>query len=189
MGGAGARAHPAGRVETIFAPNLGIADDKGVYPFIPEMIRTYLGEEPILQNLKTYSLALDEDRHYVMDHFDELVVKSRGGYGGKQVMIGPEETREGVERFRRMVEENPVEYVAQETIDFSTHVLCETVGKDFLLRDSYADYRVLVLAPDAEDPDVAEAVPGSLSRVAAPGKHVVNISSGGKMKDTWVLER
>jgi uncharacterized circularly permuted ATP-grasp superfamily protein len=106
-------------------------------------------------------------------------------------MIGPEETREGVEKFRRMVEENPVEYIAQETIDFSTHVLCETGEADggFLLRDSYADYRVLVLAPDAEDPGVVEAVPGSLSRVAAPGKHVVNISSGGKMKDTWVLER
>ena len=106
-------------------------------------------------------------------------------------MIGPEETREGVEKFRRMVEENPIEYIAQETIDFSTHVLCETsdAGDDFLLRDSYADYRVLVLAPDAEDPGVVEAVPGSLSRVAAPGKHVVNISSGGKMKDTWVLDR
>ena len=86
-----------------------------------------------------------------------------------------------------MVEENPVEYVAQELIDFSTHVLCETGEVDFLFRDSYADYRMLVLAPDPEDPNVVETVPGSLSRVAAPGKHIVNISSGGKMKDTWVL--
>jgi carboxylate-amine ligase len=126
-----------------------------------------------------------------MEHLGELVVKSRGGYGGKEVMIGPEETRESVERFRRMVEENPVEYVAQEVIDFSTHVLCEAdeAENDFLLRDSHADYRVLVLAPDPTDPGVVEAVPGSLSRVAAPGKHVVNISSGGKMKDTWVLAR
>jgi len=122
-----------------------------------------------------------------MDHFDELVVKSRGGYGGKEVMIGPEESRASLQKFRRQVEDNPVEYVAQETIDFSTHVLCETEGADFLLRDSYADYRVLVLSPDPKDPHVVEAVPGSLSRVAAPGKHVVNISSGGKMKDTWVL--
>ncbi len=82
-----------------------------------------------------------------------------------------------------------VEYVAQETIDFSTHVLCETDEEGLFLRDSYADYRVLVLAPDPEDPGVVEVVPGSLTRVAAPGKHVVNISSGGKMKDTWVLER
>jgi uncharacterized circularly permuted ATP-grasp superfamily protein len=90
-----------------------------------------------------------------------------------------------------MVEENPVEYVAQKVIDFSTHVLCETdeAENDFLLRDSHADYRVLVLAPDPTDPGVVEAVPGSLSRVAARGKHVVNISSGGKMKDTWVLAR
>jgi uncharacterized circularly permuted ATP-grasp superfamily protein len=153
------------------------------------MVRTYLGEEPLIQNTRTWTLAAEEDYRYVMDHFGELVVKSRGGYGGKEVMIGPEETKESVERFRKMVEENPVEYVAQEMIDFSTHVLCETGEEDFLLRDSYADYRMLVLAPDPEDPDAVETVPGSLSRVAAPGKHIVNISSGGKMKDTWVLRR
>ena len=168
-------------------PNSEIVDDKGVEAFVPEMVRTYLGEEPLIQNARTWSLSVEEDYRYVMDHFGELVVKSRGGYGGKEVMIGPEETEESVERFRKMVEENPVEYVAQELIDFSTHVLCETGEEDFLLRDSYADYRMLVLAPDPEDPNVVETVPGSLSRVAAPGKHIVNISSGGKMKDTWVL--
>jgi uncharacterized circularly permuted ATP-grasp superfamily protein len=181
--------HIAGRVHVLFAPNSEIIDDKGVYPFVPEMVRTYLGEEPLIENAHTWSLAVEEDYGYVMDRFGELVVKSRGGYGGKEVMIGPEETQESVERFRRIVEENPVEYVAQEVIDFSTHVLCETEEEDFLLRDSYADYRMLVLAPDPHDPDVVETVPGSLSRVAAPGKHVVNISSGGKMKDTWVLMR
>jgi carboxylate-amine ligase len=127
-----------------------------------------------------------------MEHFGELVVKSRGGYGGKEVMIGPEETQESIERFRRMVERNPVEYIAQETIDFSTHVLCKAdpanvVG--FALRDSYADYRILALAPDPVDPGVVEIVPGALARVAAPGSHLTNISSGGKMKDTWVLGR
>ena len=180
--------HVEGKVHVLFAPNSEIIDDKGVGVFVPEMVRRYLGEEPLIQNARTWSLAVEEDRRYVMDHFEELVVKSRGGYGGKEVMIGPEESRESVERFREMVEENPVEYVAQETIDFSTHVLCEAGEDDFLLRDSYADYRVLVLSPDPEDPEVVEAVPGSLSRVAAPGKHIVNISSGGKMKDTWVLE-
>jgi uncharacterized circularly permuted ATP-grasp superfamily protein len=179
--------HIEGKVHVLFAPNSEIIDDKGVGAFVPEMVRRYLGEEPLIQNARTWSLAVEEDRRYVMDHFDELVVKSRGGYGGKEVMIGPEESREALQKFRRRVEENPVEYIAQETIDFSTHVLCETEGADFLLRDSYADYRVLVLSPDPTDPDVVEAVPGSLSRVAAPGKHVVNISSGGKMKDTWVL--
>jgi uncharacterized circularly permuted ATP-grasp superfamily protein len=180
-------AHIEGKVHVLFAPNSEIIDDKGVGAFVPEMVRHYLGEEPLIENARTWSLTVEEDRRYVMDHFDELVVKSRGGYGGKEVMIGPEESRESLQKFRRRVEDNPVEYVAQETIDFSTHVLCETEGADFLLRDSYADYRVLVLSPDPEDPHVVEAVPGSLSRVAAPGKHVVNISSGGKMKDTWVL--
>src|SRR5829696_2598680 len=181
--------HVEGKVHVLFAPNSEIVDDKGVGTFVPEMVRTYLGEEPLIQNARTWSLAVEEERRYVMDRFGEMVVKSRGGYGGKEVMIGPEETKESVERFRRVVENNPVEYVAQETIDFSTHVLCETSGDDFVLRDSYADYRMLVLSPDPYDPDVVETVPGSLSRIATPGKHVVNISSGGKMKDTWVLKR
>ncbi len=181
--------HLGGKVHVLFAPNSEVVDDKGVEAFVPEMVRVYLGEEPLIQNAKTWSLAVEPDRRYVMDRFGDLVVKSRGGYGGKEVMIGPEESEENIRKFRKMVEKNPVEYVAQEMIDFSTHVLCETgeAGDGFLLRDSYADYRVLVLAPDPEDPDVVETVPGSLSRVAAPGKHIVNISSGGKMKDTWVL--
>ena len=183
--------HLEGRVHVLFAPNSEVVDDKGVEAFVPEMIRTYLGEEPIIQNARTWSLAVPEDRRYVMEHFGELVVKSRGGYGGKEVMIGPEESTESIERFRRSVERNPVEYIAQETIDFSTHVLCEADVENgsFSLRDSYADYRVLALAPDAGDPDVVEVVPGALARVAAPGSHLTNISSGGKMKDTWVLER
>ena len=186
-------AHVSGKVHVLFAPNSEIIDDKGVYPFIPEMIRTYLGEEPLIDNAKTWSLAIPEDREYVMEHFGELVVKSRGGYGGKEVMIGPEESEESIERFRKTVEENPVEYIAQEMIDFSTHVLCEVEGSPgderFTLRESYADYRLLALAPDPEDPEIVEVIPGSLSRVAAPGKHIVNISSGGKMKDSWVLSR
>jgi uncharacterized circularly permuted ATP-grasp superfamily protein len=173
-----------GLVHAIFAPNLGIADDKGVYPFVPEMIRTYLSEEPVLNNVGTYSLAVEEDRRYVMDHFDELVVKSRSGWGGKAVLIAPQESKGDIEEFRKAVEENPVEYVAQEMIDFSTHVLCETDEEGFLLRDSHADYRIHALAPDEQS---VEVVPGAMTRVAAPGSKLVNISSGGKMKDTWVL--
>jgi uncharacterized circularly permuted ATP-grasp superfamily protein len=184
-------AHVEGKVHVLFAPNSEIVDDKGVEVFVPEMVRTYLGEEPLIQNARTWSLSVEEDYRYVMDHFGELVVKSRGGYGGKEVMIGPEETKESVERFRRIVERNPVEYIAQETIDFSTHVLCEAdlANGGFSLQDSYADYRMLALAPDPTDPSVVEIVPGTLARVAAPGSHLTNISSGGKMKDTWVLER
>ena len=181
--------HVSGKTHVLFAPNSEIIDDKGVGVFVPEMVRRYLGEEPLIQNARTWSLAIEEDRKYVMEHFGELVVKSRGGYGGKEVMIGPEETKESIEKFRKMVEANPVEFIAQETINFSTHVLCEPEGDDFLLRDSYADYRVLVLAPDAQDTGIIEVVPGSLTRVATPGKRIVNISSGGKMKDTWVLGR
>jgi uncharacterized circularly permuted ATP-grasp superfamily protein len=183
--------HIEGRVHVLFAPNSEIVDDKGVEIFVPEMIRRYLGEEPLIRNARTWSLAVPEERRYAMEHFEELVVKSRGGYGGKEIMIGPEESRESIERFRRVVERNPVEYIAQELIDFSTHVLCQAdPGNDgFVLRDSYSDYRMLALAPDSKDPNVVEIVPGSLSRVAPPGKHIVNISSGGKTKDTWVLER
>jgi uncharacterized circularly permuted ATP-grasp superfamily protein len=177
-------AQARGLVDAVFAPNLGIADDKGVYPFVPEMIRTYLGEEPALANVETYSLAVEEDRRYVMDHFEELVIKSRSGWGGKDVLIAPQESSEDIERFREMVEENPVEYVAQETIDFSTHVLCETDEDGFVLRDAHADLRIHALAPDAQ---TVEVVPGAMTRVAAPGNMLVNVSSGGKMKDTWVL--
>jgi uncharacterized circularly permuted ATP-grasp superfamily protein len=175
----------SGKVEAVFAPNLGIADDKGVYPFIPEMIRTYLGEEPILHNAETFSLAVEDDKRHVMDHFDELVIKSRSGWGGTDVLIAPEESRDDVEEFRKQVEENPIEYVAQTVLEFSTHVLAGTEGERLVLRDSHADYRIHALAPDA---GTVEVVPGAMTRVAAPGSKLVNISSGGKMKDTWVLE-
>jgi uncharacterized circularly permuted ATP-grasp superfamily protein len=176
--------HYRGLVNAVFAPNLGVADDKGVYPFVPDMIRTYLGEEPVLADVDTYSLAVDKDRRYVMDHFDELVIKSRSGWGGKDVLIAPQESREVIEEFRKQVEENPVEYVAQETIDFSTYVLCETDIGGFVLRDAHADLRIHALAPDAQ---TVEVVPGAMTRVAAPGNMLVNVSSGGKMKDTWIL--
>ena len=179
-------AQASGKVQAIFAPNLGIADDKGVYPFIPEMVRTYLGEEPVLENVETFSLSLEDERRYVLDHFDELVIKSRSGWGGKDILIGPEESREAIAEFREQVEGNPVEYVAQRPIEFSTHVLCETRDGGLVLRDSHADYRIHALAPDAE---TVEVVPGAMTRVAAPGSHLVNISSGGKMKDTWVLRQ
>jgi uncharacterized circularly permuted ATP-grasp superfamily protein len=183
------KCHGEGKTHVLFAPNSEIIDDKGVYVFVPEMIRTYLGEEPLIQNARTWSLTIEEDRRYVMDHFGQLVVKSRGGYGGKEVMIGPEESKESIELFRQMVQLNPVEYIAQELIDFSTHVLCNAhpANGGFVMRDSYADYRVLALAPDPKDPHAVEIIPSAFSRVASPGKHVVNISSGGKVKDTWVL--
>ena len=93
---------------------------------------------------------------------------------------------ETIQEFRKAVEENPVEYIAQRTIDFSTHVLCSVgeADRELTLRDSYADYRVHTLSPDL---DTVEVVPGAMTRVAAPGSRLVNISSGGVMKDTWAL--
>lgn len=178
--------HLEGKVQAIFAPNVNIVDDKGVYPFIPRMIRSYLGEEPIVENIETWSLAIEEDRRYVLEHFDELVTKSRSGWGGKDVLIAPEESKENIEEFRKMVEKNPTEYIAQRPIDFSTHILCSAGEADgeLHLRDSYADYRVHALSPDLE---TVEVVPGAMTRVAAPGSRLVNISSGGVMKDTWIL--
>ena len=178
------RSHAEGKVHAIFPPNVDVADDKGVYPFIPEMIRTYLGEDPIIDNAETYSLAVEDDYRYVMDHFDELVTKSRAGWGGKDVLIAPDESKENIEGFRQQVEKNPVEYIAQTVLDFSTHVFCSTEQDDFVLLDSYADYRMHAIC---SDPDTIEVVPGVLTRVAGVGSRLVNISSGGGMKDTWVL--
>ena len=177
-------AHLEGKVHAIFPPNVTVVDDKGVYAFVPEMIRTYLGEEPLINNVETWSLAVEDDRRRVMDRFGELVVKSRSGWGGKDVLIGPDESKDAIRDFREMVEQNPAEYVAQKPIDFSTHVLCNAQDGELILRDSYADYRVHALSPD---PDTVEVVPGAMTRVAAPGSRLVNISSGGVMKDTWVL--
>jgi uncharacterized circularly permuted ATP-grasp superfamily protein len=176
--------HLEGRVQAIFAPNSEVIDDKGVYAFIPEMIRRYLGEEPMIPNLETLSLAVEEDRRYVMEHFDQLVIKSRSGWGGKDVLIAPEEAREAVEEFRNMVEENPIEYVAQNPVDFSTNVLCSVEDGEITLRDSYADYRVHGFV---SDPETVEMIPGAMTRIATPGSRLVNVSSGGVTKDTWVL--
>jgi uncharacterized circularly permuted ATP-grasp superfamily protein len=178
------QSHAGGKVHAIFPPNADAADDKGVYPFIPDMIRTYLGEEPIIENAQTYSLAVEDDYRYVMDHFDELVIKSRAGWGGKDVLIAPDEAKEDIEDFRQQVEKDPVQYIAQTILDFSTHVFCSAEENEFVLRDSYADYRMQALCPD---PDTVEVVPGVLTRVAGIGSRLVNISSGGGMKDTWVL--
>ena len=176
--------HLQGRVQAIFAPNVNIVDDKGVYPFIPRMIRTYLGEEPIVENIETWSLAVEEDRRYVIEHFDELVTKSRSGWGGKDVLIAPEESKGTVDEFRQMVEENPrrVRCPAHHRL-LDPHTLLYR-RRRASLRDSYADYRVHTLSPD---PETVEVVAGAMTRVAAPGSRLVNVSSGGVMKDTWVL--
>jgi hypothetical protein len=151
------------------------------------MNRTHLGEEPVLNNVETYSLAVEDDRRYVMDHFDELVIKSRSGWGGKDVLIASEESREDIEEFRKQVEENPVEYVAQETIDFSTHVLCETdeANDRFVLRDAHADYRIHALAPDDRG-NFGRHDEGGGARQQA-GKHLKRRQDEGHLGAAWCM--
>ena len=168
-----------GRVNFVSALGVGVADDKAVFPYVPAMIKRYLGEEPVLRNVRTFSLSDPEQRAEILDRLEELVIKPREGYGGKGLVIGPEADREELERARRDVKDNPAGFVAQETLDFSTHVVSGEGGE---LEEAFVDLRAFVL------PAVGYVMPGGLTRVAQPGTHVVNSSSGGSFKDTWVLE-
>ena len=114
------RAYRAGNVNICNAVGTGLADDKSVYPYVPEMIRFYLGEEPILQNVPTWLCRKEDDLRYVLDHLDELVVKEVHGAGGYGMLIGPSASRAEIENFRRMLLANPSGYIAQPTLSLST---------------------------------------------------------------------
>lgn len=161
------------------ALGVGVADDKAVFPYVPEMIRHYLGEEPIIENAHTHSLIDPDQRAEALSRLDELVLKPREGYGGQGLVVGPEADEETVNQARDHAKANPVNFVAQETLDFSTHIL-EDGGLD--MEEAYIDLRIFVL------PAVDYVMPGGLTRVANPGTRVVNSSAGGRVKDTWVLE-
>lgn len=165
-------------VAVINAPGVGVADDKAVFPYVPEMIRTYLGEEPTLNDAVTLPLADPERREEALDRLPELVLKPREGYGGLGVVIGPEADREELARARRQILEDPAAFIAQECLDFSTHVTDATPDET----GCFIDLRAFVL------PVVGYVMPGGLTRVAKPGTRVVNSSSGGGFKDTWVLQ-
>lgn len=167
-----------GRVCLANAPGVGVADDKAVFPYVPEMIRHYLDEKPILENAPTHSLIKSGQRDEALSRLDELVLKPREGYGGQGLMVGPESDEESVNRARENARENSVNFIAQEALDFSTHILGD--GPD--TEEAYIDLRAFVL------PAVDYALPGGLTRVANPGTRVVNSSAGGRVKDTWVLE-
>ncbi|MPS89330.1 MAG: circularly permuted type 2 ATP-grasp protein, partial [Comamonas sp.] len=174
------RAYRAGNVNICNAVGTGLADDKSVYPYVPEMIRFYLGEEPILQNVPTWLCRKEDDLKYVLDHLHELVVKEVHGAGGYGMLIGPAATKAEIEAFRRMLVGNPSGYIAQPTLSLST---CPTmVEKGIAPR--HIDLRPFVLTGT----DV-NMVAGGLTRVALKqGSLVVNSSQGGGTKDTWVLE-
>ncbi|AOV05240.1 MULTISPECIES: circularly permuted type 2 ATP-grasp protein [Delftia] len=173
------RAYRAGNVSICNAAGTGVADDKSVYPYVPEMIRFYLGEEPILQNVPTWLCRKPDDLRYVLDHLDELVVKEVHGAGGYGMLIGPAASRGEIEDFRRALIANPGGYIAQPTLALST---CPTLVEQGIA-PRHIDLRPFVLSGNQ-----VRMVAGGLTRVALKeGSLVVNSSQGGGTKDTWVL--
>jgi uncharacterized circularly permuted ATP-grasp superfamily protein len=173
-------AYRAGRVTLANAIGTGVADDKSMYPYVPEMIRFYMGEEPILRNVPTYVLGKEEDRLYVLDHLEELVVKEAQGSGGYGMLVGPTSTRDERERYRQRILDQPERFIAQPTLSLS---MVPTYCGD-VLADRHIDLRPYVLTGS----DVT-FVPGGLTRVALrEGSLVVNSSQGGGVKDTWVVD-
>lgn len=170
----------AGNVGLANAIGTGVADDKSTYPYVPEMIRFYLGEEPILKNVPTWQCKRPEDLAHVMDNLPELVVKEVQGSGGYGMLIGPAATKSEIEAFRKRVRANPANYIAQPTLSLST---CPTfVDKGVAPR--HVDLRPFVLSGKE-----VKLVPGGLTRVALrEGSLVVNSSQGGGTKDTWVVD-
>jgi uncharacterized circularly permuted ATP-grasp superfamily protein len=172
-------AYRSGAVALANAPGTGVADDKAIYPFVPDMIRYYLGSEPILPNVPTYIASREEERKYILDHLGELVVKQRDASGGYGMLIGPHSTAAEREEFRKRVIARPRSYIAQPTISLGRH---PTVV-DGRLEGRCVDLRPYVLFGER-----IRVIPGGLTRVALRrGSLVVNSSQGGGYKDTWVL--
>jgi uncharacterized circularly permuted ATP-grasp superfamily protein len=172
-------AYRAGNVALTNAVGTGVADDKAVYAFVPDMIRFYLSEEPILANVPTYLGHDEKDRGYILDHLDSLVVKAVNESGGYGMLVGPHSTESEREEFRRLVQANPRNYIAQPTLALSRH----PTYVDGALHGCHVDLRPYILC------GVKVTIgPGGLSRVALRrGSLVVNSSQGGGSKDTWVL--
>jgi len=173
-------AYRAGGVTLANAIGTGVADDKSIYPYVPEMVRFYLGEESLLNNVPTYMLRKPDDLKYALDHLPELVVKEVHGAGGYGMLVGPASTREEIENFRARIVAEPEKYIAQPTLALSN---CPTFVESGVA-PRHLDLRPFVLSGEKID-----MVPGGLTRVALrEGSLVVNSSQGGGTKDTWVLE-
>ena len=172
-------AYRAGQVTLVNGVGTGVCDDKGIYPFVPDIIRYYLGEDAILPNVETFRPLIDSHRQHILANLDKLVVKAVDGSGGYGMLIGPASTAEQREEFRAKILANPRGYIAQPTITLSQH---PTFIGDHL-EGRHVDLRPFVLY--GED---IKILPGGLTRVALPrGSLVVNSSQGGGSKDTWVL--
>ena len=170
----------AGHVALANAIGTGVADDKSTYPYVPEMIKFYLGEEPLLDNVPTWQCKKTEDLELVMDRLPELVVKEVQGSGGYGMLIGPAAKQPEIEAFRARIRANPSNYIAQPTLSLST---CPTFVEQGIA-PRHVDLRPFVLSGK----DV-KMVPGGLTRVAlTEGSLVVNSSQGGGTKDTWIVD-
>ncbi|WP_306886296.1 circularly permuted type 2 ATP-grasp protein [Amorphus orientalis] len=174
-------AYRAGNVTLANAVGTGVADDKAIYTYMPEIVRFYLGQEPILKNVPTWRCREPDHLAYVLDHLEELVVKEVSGSGGYGMLVGPKADKEQIETFREKLKAKPDDFIAQPTLALST---CPTfVGEGIAPR--HVDLRPFVLS----GADQVRIVPGGLTRVALrEGSLVVNSSQGGGTKDTWVLD-
>jgi uncharacterized circularly permuted ATP-grasp superfamily protein len=169
----------AGRVAIANAPGTGIADDKVIYAYVPDMIRYYLGEEPLLSNVPTYLCWRAEDMAYVLDHLEELVVKAANEAGGYGMLVGPHSTEAERKEFAQRIQANPRNYIAQPTLCLSR--VPTILGEE--IAGCHVDLRPYILYGKE-----AYVHPGGLTRVALKkGSLVVNSSQGGGSKDTWVL--
>lgn len=161
----------------------GVADDKAIYAYVPAMIDYYLGEQPILKCVQTWVCGERDQRDFVLDHLDELVVKPIDGLGGSGVMIGPEADEQALENRRRELMQQPERFVAQTMISLSTHPSFDGIG----FHPRHVDLRAFVHlrpGPHGADSRQAEIIPAALTRVAASGTKIVNSSAGGGSKDT-----
>jgi len=169
----------SGGVTICSAPGAGVADDKAVYTYVPDMVRFYLGEEPILPNVPTWQCGRADDLNYVLENLADLVVKEVHGSGGYGMLVGPRSTADQIEAFRRRIEADPENYIAQPTLALSTVPTFVDQG----IAPRHVDLRPYCLVGER-----IELVPGGLTRVALKeGSLVVNSSQGGGVKDTWVL--
>jgi len=174
------RAWKGGKVAIANAPGSGVADDKVIYAYVPEMIRYYLGEEPQIDSVKTYLCMHEKDRNYVLENLEKLVVKPANESGGYGILVGPHATVAQRRKFARLIEKDPRNYIAQPTLALSTAPTY--VGER--VQPRHLDLRPFILQGKE-----SWVTAGGLTRVAlVKGSLVVNSSQGGGSKDTWIVE-
>jgi glutamate---cysteine ligase / carboxylate-amine ligase len=183
VGRAVCNAAARGRVALLNAVGNGVADDKVVYAYVPEMISYYLGETALLANVPTYPCVDPERRAEVLGRLDELVLKPVDGYGGQGIVIGPHASREELAKLAEAVRAKPASWVAQDLVQLSTHPTFS--GEK--LEPRAVDLRAFVIQSRRGAATDIHVLPAALSRVAPAGSMIVNSSRGGGAKDTWVL--